>query len=88
MVKQSKNVLEMLLIEKFLTNIQSCGCYDKACYVHNQFIFYTMQVLFYLLDSDCGTFRKDIDMPERIQRRATKMIPELRYLSYEERLKM
>ena len=31
--------------------------------------------------------KKDIDMLERIQRRATKMIPELRDLSYEERLK-
>ena len=30
--------------------------------------------------------KKDIDMLERIQRRATKMIPELRYLSYESRL--
>ena len=31
--------------------------------------------------------RKDIDTLERIQRRATKMIPELRGFSYEERLK-
>ena len=31
--------------------------------------------------------KKDIDTLERIQRRATKMIQELRYLSYEERLK-
>ena len=31
--------------------------------------------------------KKDIDTLERIQRRATKMIPELRELSYEERLK-
>ena len=31
--------------------------------------------------------KKDIDMLERIQRRATKIIPELRDLSYEERLK-
>ena len=31
--------------------------------------------------------KKDIDALERIQRRATKMIPELRDLSYEERLK-
>ena len=31
--------------------------------------------------------KKDINMLERIQRRATKMIPELRDLSYEERLK-
>ena len=31
--------------------------------------------------------KKDIDMLERIQRRATEMIPELRDLSYEERLK-
>ena len=31
--------------------------------------------------------KKGIDMRERIQRRATKMIPELRNLSYEERLR-
>ena len=31
--------------------------------------------------------KKDIDMLKQIQRRATKMIPELRDLSYEERLK-
>ena len=31
--------------------------------------------------------KKDIDTLERIQRRATKIIPEMRYLSYEERLK-
>ena len=31
--------------------------------------------------------KKDIDTLERIQRRATKMIPELRDLNYEERLK-
>ena len=31
--------------------------------------------------------KKDIDALERIQRRATKIIPELRDLSYEERLK-
>ncbi len=28
-----------------------------------------------------------VDMLEKIQRRATKLIPELRYLRYEERLK-
>ena len=32
--------------------------------------------------------KKDIDTLERIQRRATKIIPELRYFNYEERLKM
>ena len=30
--------------------------------------------------------KKDIDILERIQRRATKIIPELRHLSYEEHL--
>ena len=30
--------------------------------------------------------KKDIDTLDRIQRRETKMIPELRYLSYDERL--
>ena len=32
-------------------------------------------------------FRKDVDMLEQIQRRATKLIPELRDVTYEERLK-
>ena len=31
--------------------------------------------------------RKDVDMLEKTQRRATKLIPELRDLTYEERLK-
>ena len=31
--------------------------------------------------------KKDIDMQERVQRRATKMIPKLRNISYEMRLK-
>ena len=31
--------------------------------------------------------KKDIATLERIQRRATKIIPDLRYISYEERLK-
>ena len=31
--------------------------------------------------------KKHIDTLERIQRKATKIIPELRYLSYEKRLK-
>ena len=31
--------------------------------------------------------RKDVDMLEKIQRRATKLIPELRDLTYEKRLK-
>ena len=31
--------------------------------------------------------RKDVDMLDKIKRRATKLIPELRYLTYEERLK-
>ena len=32
-------------------------------------------------------YRKDIDMLERVQRRATKLIPNIRNLSYEDRLK-
>ena len=32
-------------------------------------------------------YRKDIDILEKIQRRATKMVPELRHLSYIDRLK-
>ena len=32
--------------------------------------------------------KKDIDMQERVQRRANKMIPKLRNTSYEMRLKM
>ena len=31
--------------------------------------------------------RKDVDMLEKIQRRATKLIPGLRYLTHDERLK-
>ena len=34
-----------------------------------------------------GHLRKYVDMLEKIQRRATKLIPELRDLTYEERLK-
>ena len=33
------------------------------------------------------SLKKDIDMLERVQRRATKMIPKLRNISYEMRLK-
>lgn len=32
-------------------------------------------------------YRKDIDILEKIQRRATRMVPELRHLSYKDRLK-
>ena len=32
-------------------------------------------------------YRKDIDILEKIQRRATKIVPELRHLSYSDRLR-
>ena len=35
----------------------------------------------------CPSYRRDIDRLERVQARATKMIPEIRGLSYQERLK-
>ena len=41
----------------------------------------------YCIQSWNPHIRKDIDMLETIQRRATKLIPGLRDLSYEERLK-
>ena len=41
----------------------------------------------YCIQAWSSYLRKDIDMLEKIQRRATKLIPELRDLKYEERLK-
>ena len=41
----------------------------------------------YCIQAWSPNLRKDIDMLEKIQRRATKLIPGLRDLSYEERLK-
>ena len=41
----------------------------------------------YCIQERSPYLRKDIDMLEQIQRRATKLIPGLRDLSYEERLK-
>ena len=41
----------------------------------------------YCLRNDClRSLKKDIDKLERVQRRATKLIPELRILSYEDRV--
>ena len=41
----------------------------------------------YCIQAMSPYLRKDIDMLEKIQRRATKLIPGLRDLRYEERLK-
>ena len=41
----------------------------------------------YCIQSWNPYLRKDVDMLEKIQRRATKLVPELRDLTYEERLK-
>ena len=41
----------------------------------------------YCIQARSPCLRKDIDMLEKIQRRATKLIPGLRDLRYEERLK-
>ena len=45
------------------------------------------QHLEYYIQAWSPYLRKDIDMLEKIQRRATKLIPGLRDLRYEERLK-
>ena len=41
----------------------------------------------YYIQAWCPYYQKDIDKLERVQRRVTKMIPNLRNKSYEERLK-
>ena len=41
----------------------------------------------YCIQTWCPYLRKDIDMLEKIQKRATKLIPGLKDLRYEERLK-
>ena len=48
---------------------------------------YDQLYLEYCIQAWSPYLRKDIDMLEKIQRRATKLIPELRDLRYEERLK-
>ena len=41
----------------------------------------------YCVQAWCSHFVKDIDKLEKIQKRVTRLIPDLRHLSYEERLK-
>ena len=41
----------------------------------------------YCVQAWCPHLRKDINAMERIQRRATKMVPQLRHLTYENRMK-
>ena len=60
------------------------------CYMHT---LWCMDPCSQTLDMECNCIqawnpylRKDVDMLEKIQRRATKLIPGLRDLTYEERL--
>ena len=73
-----------LLISSVLS--EGSGCYSIMFYIP----LYKAIVrphLEYCIQAWNPHLRKDVDMLEKIQRRATKLIPELRDLTYEERLK-
>ena len=57
-----------------------CASFFKLCFIVRPHLEYCIQAW-------NPHLRKDVDMLEQIQRRATKHIPELRDLTYEERLK-
>jgi hypothetical protein len=76
----TKATNSLRLVKRAFTHIdaQSFGMLYKA-YVRPQ--------LEYCVQAWSPYYVKDIDCLEKVQRRATKMVPELKELSYEERLK-
>ena len=58
--------------------------YDKTCFT-TLYKTYTHPQLKYCIQAWSPGLRKDIDMMEKVQRRATKMIPSLRSKPYHER---
>ena len=60
--------------------------YDKKCFTM-LYRTYIRPHLEYAVQAWCPYLKKDITMLEKVQRRATKLIPSIRHLSYTERLR-
>ena len=60
--------------------------FDSSCF-KVLYKTYVRPHLEYSIQAWCPYLRKDINALEKIQRRATKMVPKLRHLSYEDRMK-